>query len=529
MKSTYSILLFLLFLAVGSTGCEGYVSAPENQTRQGVGDSLALAKRIFRNSPQEAYSLCLRQLEVAEDRKDATQQKEIYALLSTLLFANKEVEEAYRYRLKQYELIRQTGTEEERLRCLDLLATLAGENGDYPAAMRYLYEILSKEEKQNKNRIYYRLALYLFKADSLDKAGEYALRGMDTDKPLSMNAALLVDIYNRQGRTEEAALLSRDQIARLCQTPNTQIPPIFLPLYRTYASYLLKKGKTQQAVDYMEEALTARKADISSSAYANNYTFTIQYEEARLEIHQQLDSLYTLRGETARVNDLLRHQLEAVQSLHNQRREVRMAELEKKYRVSELSLQAEKEKRFRQQTRSAFYIALTVVIFTLLLLASYVRWTARLRQKNRYLVKQLDEVTHLREDKMRVLIEQQSAAPDAAPVQSPVNPLFVKLEQYMEEQRPYTRPTLTRDELAAELNTNSTYLYKAIKESTGQGFSDYIASHRLQHACQLLRDKPGATIESIATDSGFASRQSFYRLFRKQFGLTPQEFRTSIS
>lgn len=101
MKSTYTILLFLLFLAATFPGCEGHVSAPVSEAGQAVadslaGDSLALAKRIFRDSPQEAYSLCLRQLEAAKEKEDTTQQKEIYALLSTLLFANKEVEEAYR-------------------------------------------------------------------------------------------------------------------------------------------------------------------------------------------------------------------------------------------------------------------------------------------------------------------------------------------------------------------------------------------------------------------------------------------------
>ena len=110
MKSIHSILLSLLFLAAAFAGCEGHVSAPVSEVRQAVADSLALAKRMFHNSPQEAYSLCLRQLEAAKEKEDTTQQKEIYALLSTLLFANREVEEAYRYRLKQYELIQQTGS-----------------------------------------------------------------------------------------------------------------------------------------------------------------------------------------------------------------------------------------------------------------------------------------------------------------------------------------------------------------------------------------------------------------------------------
>jgi transcriptional regulator GlxA family with amidase domain len=33
------------------------------------------------------------------------------------------------------------------------------------------------------------------------------------------------------------------------------------------------------------------------------------------------------------------------------------------------------------------------------------------------------------------------------------------------------------------------------------------------------------TIEAVAIDSGFGSRNTFYRLFRERFGLTPVEFR----
>ncbi len=49
---------------------------------------------------------------------------------------------------------------------------------------------------------------------------------------------------------------------------------------------------------------------------------------------------------------------------------------------------------------------------------------------------------------------------------------------------------------------------------------------RLEHARELLSlPNTELTIEAIAIDSGFGSRNTFYRLFREKYGLTPVEFR----
>ena len=53
---------------------------------------------------------------------------------------------------------------------------------------------------------------------------------------------------------------------------------------------------------------------------------------------------------------------------------------------------------------------------------------------------------------------------------------------------------------------------------------DYITDRRIERAAYLLRhtDVPAA---QIAMQSGFGSRQQFYRSFLKQKGLSPQDYR----
>lgn len=104
--------------------------------------------------------------------------------------------------------------------------------------------------------------------------------------------------------------------------------------------------------------------------------------------------------------------------------------------------------------------------------------------------------------------------------------LFEQLKELMKTKKIYTDANLSRKTLADMLNTNENYLFESIKKNLGLTFSEYITGLRLDYARELL-STPGneLTIEVIAIDSGFGSRNTFYRLFREQYGLTPVEFR----
>ncbi|GHU83210.1 hypothetical protein FACS1894196_2710 [Clostridia bacterium] len=68
------------------------------------------------------------------------------------------------------------------------------------------------------------------------------------------------------------------------------------------------------------------------------------------------------------------------------------------------------------------------------------------------------------------------------------------------------------------------YLYNFIREQTGRTISDLIQSKRLEHAYELLvhSDK---SLNNIWQLSGFASHNTFYKLIRREYGLSPSELR----
>ncbi|WP_168735730.1 response regulator transcription factor [Cohnella fermenti] len=82
--------------------------------------------------------------------------------------------------------------------------------------------------------------------------------------------------------------------------------------------------------------------------------------------------------------------------------------------------------------------------------------------------------------------------------------------------------SLTR--LGEVVGYNPSYLSRYYKQCTGQGLSDYIVETRLQKAKEMLGDQQ-ARIGDIAAALGFMSEPYLYRFFKKQTGLTPQEYR----
>ncbi|WP_139923068.1 AraC family transcriptional regulator [Hymenobacter sp. DG01] len=100
-----------------------------------------------------------------------------------------------------------------------------------------------------------------------------------------------------------------------------------------------------------------------------------------------------------------------------------------------------------------------------------------------------------------------------------------RLHQHMEASRPYLAPELTLGELAAQLHTNPSWLSRVINTGCGQNFNDYINEYRVREAERRLRDPQFRhyTLLAIALESGFNSKSTFNRVFRKLRGATPSE------
>ncbi|MFC5467207.1 response regulator [Cohnella suwonensis] len=78
--------------------------------------------------------------------------------------------------------------------------------------------------------------------------------------------------------------------------------------------------------------------------------------------------------------------------------------------------------------------------------------------------------------------------------------------------------------LAEHVNLHPTHLSKIYKIETGEGISDYISSLRMERACRLLRTTDKKVYE-ISAEVGYLDPAYFIKVFKKQYDVTPQEFR----
>lgn len=84
-------------------------------------------------------------------------------------------------------------------------------------------------------------------------------------------------------------------------------------------------------------------------------------------------------------------------------------------------------------------------------------------------------------------------------------------------------PDFSHDELADEMCISRSLLYKKLKALTGMTVTEFINSHRLRKASELLVLEQ-LTISEVAFQCGFNDPKYFSRVFRKYYGMSPSEY-----
>lgn len=107
---------------------------------------------------------------------------------------------------------------------------------------------------------------------------------------------------------------------------------------------------------------------------------------------------------------------------------------------------------------------------------------------------------------------------------------LARLTEIMATDRPYLAPELTLPQLATQVGTNTSVLSRVINTGFGQNFNDYVNEYRVREAERLLRDPryQQYTLLAVALESGFNSKSTFNRVFKKLRGATPSEIATGL-
>ena len=88
----------------------------------------------------------------------------------------------------------------------------------------------------------------------------------------------------------------------------------------------------------------------------------------------------------------------------------------------------------------------------------------------------------------------------------------------------YSDISLSMNEVADHVDISTTYLSTLFKQTTGMSFPGFLASYRLEVACDLIlhTDKTFTEISELA---GFTNCSYFFIVFKKHMNCTPNQYR----
>ena len=100
----------------------------------------------------------------------------------------------------------------------------------------------------------------------------------------------------------------------------------------------------------------------------------------------------------------------------------------------------------------------------------------------------------------------------------------------MDDENIYKKSDLNLQELANELDVSTHHLSQVINQELGTNFFDFINQYRVDEAKRKLvhPDYRKLTFLAIAYESGFSSKSSFYRIFKKHTGVSPSSYVSKI-
>jgi len=109
------------------------------------------------------------------------------------------------------------------------------------------------------------------------------------------------------------------------------------------------------------------------------------------------------------------------------------------------------------------------------------------------------------------------------------NLYFQKLELLCKEQHIYTDSTLNREKVAEKLGISAGYVSQIVNTITGDNFAHYINQYRVEAVKEMISNSEYENYNLLAMglESGFTSKTTFYKAFKKVTGQTPNEYKNT--
>jgi len=88
----------------------------------------------------------------------------------------------------------------------------------------------------------------------------------------------------------------------------------------------------------------------------------------------------------------------------------------------------------------------------------------------------------------------------------------------------FQSPDIYAASIAETFHLSRNAVYGLVREQTGKSLNEYLEELRINQAVTMLKTT-GLTVAEIAAACGYNSTNTFYKVFKKRFGLSPSAFR----
>ncbi len=310
---------------------------------------------------------------------------------------------------------------------------------------------------------------------------------------------------------------------------NTEPTPdaIRTQAYLTYGEILRKIGKCNSAIEVLQKGLeNARTNDLHSFVGDILKELALCYRETG---QMELGLEYSLKYS------------DCLDSIHNVSRERSLQEARIKHEIyaKEKEISAHKMELERSNTR--FGVVCVVLVLLLLLFGVFITSYRKKGKLYKAIVKQnsesitrenalQDSLKKAKERVERLENDLKSSSQSVSLSDERADDLAARFTSIMLEKRLFCDPSISLASVAECLNTNRTYLSKAINEKLGKTFTQVINDYRIHEAIRMMSEKQSnVPLKQICFDVGFSSISTFYSLFQNVTGMTPAVYRSKLN
>ena len=470
----------------------------QSDTTQIATYNLYLAKLYYKlNSYDIATEYNIKAIDLFEQKKDTT----------FLIFAFQNISAMYgylgnssvsiEYSSQNLKLCQLTHDTARMVGCLINLATSYTHEDAKDTAFIYYHLALNYAKILKNSRwqvfINNNIGTYYFHHDDYDTALLYFKKGFNAieDKNTNTNtAAIYANIAEAEymlGSYQDALLDAQTSIKYF---ENRNMVTNAGNAYQTLIKSLARLGKTKHIPEYLDAYSELQKKIVNKRRAEQTAKLKILYDVVKYE--SEIDVLTT-------ANELKATKLAA----------------------SNLKL----------------YLASVIIFLTLIILIITIVQNSRLKKSQKMIVaenvksiKMEDENIQL---KKKVEFKSNSAksdTPSTIPDDSTDEKLYTEIISFLDEEKPFKNSEFNLNILAKELNTNRSYISKAINTYGNTTFIELINEYRVNESKRLLisKDLKSVTIEAIGKEAGFNSKSTFFRVFKSKTNLTPSFFVSNL-